>query len=193
MRRFALAVMALAVIATSAAVTAKEREKKDRQVLDHTMKTLEGKTVELDKKYKGKVVLVVNVASKCGLTPQYEGLQALYKKHKKDGLEIAAFPCNQFGGQEPGSAEEIRQFCTDNYNVTFDVYQKVDVNGSDACKLYKQLTATDVKPAGKGKIGWNFEKFVIDRDGKVIARFSPRTSPDSAELLKVLKGALAEK
>lgn len=191
MRTLALTALALSILSLN--LTAQAEEKKAKGVLSHTMKSLEGKPVNLAKKYKGKVVLVVNVASECGLTPHYEGLQALYKRHKKDGLAVAGFPCNQFGAQEPGTAKEIRQFCTDNYSVTFDMYAKVDVNGEKACKLYKQLTATETKPAKKGKIGWNFEKFVVGRDGKVVARFAPRTRPDDPELMKAIKGALAEK
>ena len=157
------------------------------------MKSIEGKEIDLAKQYKGKVVVMVNVASQCGLTPQYKGLQSLYDSHKKDGLMIAGFPCNQFGGQEPGSEKEIQRFCTDRYSVTFDMFSKVDVNGDKACDLYKLLTKTDTKPAEKGNISWNFEKFVIGKDGSVIARFGPRTQPDDEEFIGVIKKALAEK
>lgn len=156
------------------------------------METLDGKPVELSK-YAGKVVVVVNVASQCGLTPQYTDLQAVYSKYKDQGLVVAGFPCNQFGGQEPGSSKDISEFCTKNYGVTFDMFGKVDVNGDKACDLYKYLTAQETKPQGPGKISWNFEKFLIGRDGKVLARFSPRTQPDAPEVIEAIEKALAAK
>jgi glutathione peroxidase len=144
-------------------------------------------------KYRGNVVLIVNVASKCGLTPQYKQLQALNEKHAKDGLVILGFPCNQFLSQEPGTADEIKDFCRVNYGVSFDMFAKVEVNGDGACDLYKNLTALDTKPVGPGKISWNFEKFIIGRNGKILARFSPRTKPDDPEVLKVIEAELANK
>jgi glutathione peroxidase len=158
--------------------------------LDFKMKSLDGKEVDL-KKYEGKVVLVVNVASQCGLTPQYEQLQAIHDKYKAQGLAVLGFPCNQFGKQEPGTAEEIRQFCSTNYDVSFDMFEKVNVNGPDACALYKYLTALQLKPKGAGDVSWNFEKFLIDRSGKVIARFEPRTKPDAPEVLEAIEKELA--
>jgi glutathione peroxidase len=154
------------------------------------MKNIDGKDVKLADAYKGKVVLIVNVASQCGLTPQYKQLQALHDKYGKDGLAVVGIPCNQFGGQEPGSEEEIKGFCSKNYGVKFDMFSKVDVNGDKACDLYKQLTALDTKPQGSGKISWNFEKFVVGRSGEVIARFNPRTSPDAKEVVDVLEAEL---
>jgi glutathione peroxidase len=153
------------------------------------MKSLGGKEVDLSK-YKGKVVIIVNTASECGLTPQYEQLQALHEEYGEQGLAILGFPCNQFGQQEPGTADDIQKFCKVNYGVTFDMFSKVEVNGAGACPLYKYLTSVETKPAGSGKIGWNFEKFVLDRSGNVIARFAPRTEPDAPEVLAVLKQAL---
>ena len=161
--------------------------------IDFKMKTLDGKPVDLSERYKGKVLLVVNVASRCGLTPQYEDLQALHEKLKGQGLCVIGFPCNQFGGQEPGTAEQIREFCSDNYNVTFDLMEKIEVNGDGACDLYKRLTKLDSKPAGDGDISWNFEKFLIGRDGKVVARFSPRTKPLSEDLVSAIEGELKKK
>jgi glutathione peroxidase len=158
----------------------------------YTMKTLDGKDVDLAKQYQGKVLLVVNVASRCGLTPQYESLQALHEKYKDQGLCVVAFPCNQFGAQEPGTAEQIREFCSTNYHVTFDLFAKTEVNGEGACELYKHLTALETKPKGAGEISWNFEKFLVGRDGKVIARFAPRTKPDDADLVKAIESALAK-
>jgi len=160
--------------------------------LSFKVQSLDGKEVDLAQ-YKGKVVLVVNVASKCGLTPQYTALESLYEKYKGRGLVILGFPCNQFNGQEPGTAEEIRNFCTANYKVTFPLMAKVEVNGEGACDLYKYLKALDIKPKGPGKVTWNFEKFVIGRDGQVSARFQPRTTPDSPEVVSVIERELAKK
>jgi glutathione peroxidase len=180
---FLLFALAAFTMSTSA------RAADDGNVLDHKMKTLGGKEVDLSQ-YKGKVVMFVNVASKCGLTPQYKELEALHEKYGKDGLAIVGVPCNQFGGQEPGSAADISEFCTTKYGVKFDMLEKVDVNGNDAAPLYKELTAIDAKPAGSGKISWNFEKFIVGKDGKVVARFAPRTKPDDAEVVKTIEAEL---
>lgn len=163
----------------------------DKPVLDVSMKTIDGKEVNLAKKYAGKVVLVVNVASKCGLTPQYEGLQALHEKYSPQGLAVIGVPCNQFGAQEPGTESEIAQFCKDNYGVTFDMYAKVDVNGPNNAPLYKNLTGEGAK--FPGKITWNFEKFLIDRNGHVVARFAPRVEPDDPEFVDAIEKYLADK
>jgi glutathione peroxidase len=120
-------------------------------------------------------------------------LQALHDKYSKQGLAVAAFPCNQFNGQEPGTAKQIRTFCTDNYNVTFDMFAKIEVNGDSAAPLYKHLTGLDAKPKGAGKVTWNFEKFVIDRKGNVVGRFGPRTKPDDPAIIKLIESGLAEK
>ncbi|MCH5373246.1 MAG: glutathione peroxidase [Planctomycetes bacterium] len=154
------------------------------------MKSLAGEEVDLAK-YQGKVVMIVNVASKCGYTGQYEQLQALHEKYAARGLAILGFPCNQFLGQEPGSAEEIQAFCRKNYGVTFDLFTKVNVNGENACSLYKFLTSLDTKPKGAGKIGWNFEKFLIDRNGMVVARFGSSTKPDAPEIVAIIEQELA--
>jgi len=185
-----LAVVGLTGCASSEA-TEKEPSKMSKP-LSFTMKSLDGKDVDLSQ-YEGKVVLMVNVASKCGLTPQYSQLQALHEKYADDGLAVLGFPCNQFLGQEPGTAEEISEFCRVNYGVTFDMFSKVEVNGDGACDLYKTLTALDTEPVGPGKISWNFEKFVVGRNGEVVARFSPRTKPDDPELVKVIEAELAKK
>ena len=158
-----------------------------------TMEALDGKEVYLADKYEGKVVLIVNVASKCGLTKQYKQLQALHDKYHKEGLAVLGFPCNQFGKQEPGSNDEIASFCEQNYGVTFDMFSKIEVNKDGACELYKILTSTDTKPVASGDISWNFEKFLIGRDGKVVARFSPRTEPDAQELIEAIERELAVK
>ncbi|HEX4414819.1 MAG TPA: glutathione peroxidase [Lacipirellulaceae bacterium] len=157
------------------------------------MQTLDGKKVNLAEKYKGKVVLLVNVASKCGNTPQYKPLEALYEKYGSQGLAIVGVPCNQFAKQEPGTASEISEFCTKNYGVTFDMLSKVDVNGDEAAPLYKTLTSKDSDPNHAGKITWNFEKFLFDRNGKVVERFAPKTKPDSPEVVKAIEAELAKK
>lgn len=157
--------------------------------LGFEVKSIDGESVKLAD-YQGKVVLVVNVASQCGLTGQYSGLQELYETYKDKGLVVLGFPCNQFGSQEPGTEADIKQFCSTKYKVTFPMFSKVDVNGADAAPFYKYLTAQDTSPVGNGKISWNFEKFLVGRDGQVIHRFSPRVSPSDAELVKAIEAAL---
>jgi glutathione peroxidase len=180
----------LAVVGTSRA--ADEESGAVPAALNFKMKGLDGKEVDLSK-YRGKVVLIVNVASKCGFTPQYKQLQAIYEKYAKRGLVVLGFPCNQFHHQEPGTAEEIRRFCEARYGVTFPLFAKIEVNGEGACPLYKHLTSLDTKPKGAGKISWNFEKFVLGRRGKVVARFAPATKPDAPEVVKVIEAELARK
>lgn len=180
------------LLAATASLAADPESKKVPKALNFKMKTLAGKEVELSK-YQGKVLLIVNVASKCGLTPQYEQLQALHRKYAKQGLAVVGFPCNQFLGQEPGTAEQIQEFCRVNYGVQFDLFAKVEVNGDGACPLYKYLTALKTKPKGPGKISWNFEKFLIGRDGEVVARFAPKTKPDAPEVVKAIEAELAKK
>lgn len=160
--------------------------------LNYKMKSIDGAEVDLND-YKGKVVLVVNVASRCGLTGQYKQLQALHEKYADQGLVILGFPCNQFLGQEPGSEEEIKTFCETKYGVTFPMFAKVEVNGKGACDLYKHLTSLELAPVGKGDISWNFEKFLIDREGNPVARFSPRTKPDDAQIVAGIEKALQGK
>jgi glutathione peroxidase len=184
--------LVLSLSAVIAADKADDDAKKTPAALDFKMKTLDGKEIDLSQ-YLGKVVLVVNVASKCGLTPQYEQLQALHDKYAEKGVAVIGFPCNQFGAQEPGTPEEIREFCSKKYNVSFDLFAKIDVNGDEACPLYKYLTSLDTKPAEKGKISWNFEKFLINRKGEVVARFAPRTKPNDPEVLKAIEAELEAK
>ena len=138
----------------------------------------------------GKVTLVVNVASKCGLTPQYEGLENLQKQYAAQGFTVVGVPCNQFRGQEPGTAEEIQTFCSTTYGVTFPLTEKVDVNGDDRHALYTQLTPVADAEGVNGDIRWNFEKFLVGRDGNVIARFSPMVTPDAPELVSAIEAAL---
>ncbi|HEY2783671.1 MAG TPA: glutathione peroxidase, partial [Fimbriiglobus sp.] len=151
-----------------------------------------GKEVDLSK-YKGKVVLLVNVASKCGYTPQYEGLQSLYEAHAKAGLVVIGVPANDFGKQEPGTDEEIVKFCSSKYKVTFPMMSKVVVKGEGKCPLYKFLTEKDTDPKFAGEIQWNFEKFLISRDGTVVGRFKSSVDPKSEELTKAVKAELAKK
>jgi glutathione peroxidase len=175
----------------AACVSQAEAEEKSSGPLSYKMKSITGQEVDLSQ-YKGQVVLLVNVASKCGLTPQYENMESLYEKHKDKGLVVLGFPCNQFGKQEPGSDREIAEFCSETYKVKFPVFSKVEVNGEGAAPLYKYLTALDTKPQGKGKISWNFEKFVVGRKGEVVARFAPNVEPDSPEVLKAIEAELAK-
>jgi len=188
----ALAGISVMSQAASANDQAAEKPATRPAALNFKVQSLDGKEVDLSQ-YQGKVVLVVNVASKCGLTPQYKALEALYRKYNDQGLVILGFPCNQFRSQEPGTAEEIRNFCTAKYNVTFPLMAKVEVNGAGACDLYKHLKALDVKPKGPGEITWNFEKFIIGRNGEVVARFQPKTTPDADEVTTVIKSELAKK
>jgi glutathione peroxidase len=158
-------------------------------VHEFTMKTLDGKQVPLAS-FKGKVMLVVNVASQCGYTYQYEGLQALYVKYKDRGLVLTGFPANNFGGQEPGSDAEIGAFCKSKFGVTFPMFSKISVQGSDKAPLYQFLTDTKANPKTGGEIQWNFTKFLVDRNGKVIQRFEPAVEPDSKEIEAAVEAAL---
>ena len=146
---------------------------------DLEAKTLQGKTIPM-RAYKGKTVVVVNTASKCGLTPQYEGLEALYEKYRDQGLEILGFPCNQFGNQEPGSADDIEAFCQVNYGVSFTMFDKVDVNGSQTHPIFKYLKS-ELSGLLGSKIKWNFTKFLIDKNGNPIKRYAPITKPQKME------------
>lgn len=170
-----------------------ETEKEWPAALDFTMETLDGEEVHLAEKYEGQVVLLVNVASKCGYTPQYNGLQSLHEKYGEDGLAVVGVPCNQFGGQEPGAAAEIATFCEETYGVEFDMLEKVNVKRSqdDQCALYEYLTDEEKLPEVGSDIKWNFEKFLIGRDGQVIAHYRSKVSPLSKEMTKAIEDALA--
>jgi len=159
-------------------------------VYDIPLKDIDGKDASL-KPYKGQVILVVNVASKCGFTPQYTALEALYKKYTLEGLVICGFPCNQFGKQEPGTDSEIKEFCTSKYNVTFPMFDKLEVNGENRHPLYVWLAGKD--SPFPGDIHWNFTKFLIGRDGKIVNRFDSKVKPDSEEVTKAIEAALAAK
>ena len=147
---------------------------------DFSARTLDGKDISLAK-FQGKVVLVVNTASKCGLTPQYAGLESLYGKYRERGLEVLGFPCNQFAGQEPGGADEIGAFCQKNYGVSFPMFDKIEVNGEGAHPLYQWLKGAAPGLLGSEAIKWNFTKFLVGRDGKVVKRYAPQTEPASLE------------
>lgn len=149
-------------------------------VTDFAVKLPDGAEKQLAD-YAGKVLLIVNVASQCGFTPQYTGLEALYRRYRDRGFEILAFPCNQFGSQEPGSAEEIASFCTLNYNVSFPLFAKIEVNGSGTDPLYDYLKSAQPGLMGTTGIKWNFTKFLVDRDGRVVDRYAPTTKPEDLE------------
>jgi glutathione peroxidase len=164
------------------------QEAKMKTLYDFTMKDINGSETPLAS-YKGKVVLVVNVASRCGFTPQYEGLEALYQKYKEKGFVVLGFPANNFLWQEPGTDAEIKTFCSTKYNVTFPMFSKISVKGKDQHPLYKWLTSKETDPQFSGAISWNFNKFLIGPEGKVIARFGSRETPDSADLKKAIESA----
>lgn len=150
------------------------------EIYSFKVKTIDGSESSLDA-YRGKVMLIVNVASKCGFTPQYKGLEELYRKYKDKGLEILGFPCNQFGAQEPGDENEIKNFCSLSYDVTFPMFSKVDVNGDQAHPLYQYLKKKEKGVLGTEAIKWNFTKFLVDKQGNVVERFAPTTKPEALE------------
>jgi glutathione peroxidase-family protein len=160
--------------------------------LDFVVKDIDDNEVKLSD-YKGKVVMIVNVASKCGFTPQYKGLEKLYKEYADRGFVILGFPANNFGGQEPGSNEEIKTFCSSKFDVTFPMMSKISVLGEDKAPLYKFLTEQPTAGDFKGEIGWNFTKFIIDRNGNVIARFASKTTPADKLLVGIIEKALDAK
>jgi len=184
MRKLSLMVLMICVACTSLAAQTKN-------IYDFTMKSIDGQPVSLGS-YSGKVVLLVNVASKCGFTPQYAGLEAVYEKYKDRGLVIVGIPANNFAQQEPGSNEEIKKFCSNKYNVTFPMMAKVSVLGDDKTPLYTFLTGTDTDPQFAGDIKWNFTKFLFDRSGKAVARFEPNVTPDSPQVTSAIEAALGQ-
>ena len=160
-------------------------------ILDLPVRTLAGDHAALAD-HAGKVLLIVNVASKCGLTPQYGGLERLHEKYADRGFSVLGFPCNQFGAQEPGTPEEIETFCSTTYGVTFPMFEKIDVNGDDRHPLYAALTQLPDEKGQSGDITWNFEKFLVDRTGTPVRRFSPLVDPEAGELLEAIESLLAE-
>jgi len=159
-------------------------------IYDIPLKDIDGQNTSL-KPYQGKVLLIVNVASKCGFTPQYTALEKIYQKYKDQGLVVLGFPCNQFGGQEPGTDAEIKQFCSSKYDVTFPMFDKIEVNGANRHPLYVLLAGKE--SPFPGNIGWNFTKFLISRDGKILNRFNSPVKPDSPEVAQAIEAALAAK
>ena len=183
----------LIVLALAAAPQGKPQDNsKAPSVLNFAMNSLDGKPVNLSR-YQGDVVLMVNVASQCGYTPQYEGLQELHRRYAARGLRILGFPANDFGAQEPGSNAEISEFCQKNYGVQFDMFSKIVVLGPGKAPLYQYLTSTRTNPKFAGEVEWNFEKFLIGRDGQVIARFRSPVEPLSREVLAAIESALSKK
>jgi glutathione peroxidase len=185
-KRSSIALVIVFALAAAAIAAAAETS-----IYSFVMDDIDGKPVKLET-FKGKVLLVVNTASKCGLTPQYEGLQALYEKYRDRGLVILGFPANNFRGQEPGSNEEIKEFCSVKYGVEFPMFAKISVLGEDIHPLYAYLTSGAGKADLAGDITWNFEKFLFDRNGRVSARFAPRTKPDSEEVVKAIEALLKD-
>jgi glutathione peroxidase len=169
----------------------KKGDEKVGPALSFTMDSLDGKPVKLSK-YAGKVVLMVNVASKCGLTPQYDELEELHEKYHDKGLAVLGFPANEFGKQEPGSNQEIAEFCKKNHGVEFDMFSKVVVKGEGKCELYQFLTSKEKNGKFGGEIGWNFEKFLLNKHGEVVARFAPQVKPDAPEVIKAIEAELAK-
>ncbi len=161
-------------------------------IYDFSLKDIDGNEVKLEK-FKGNVLLIVNTASRCGYTPQYEALQAVYERFKDKGFYVLGFPANNFMGQEPGSDKEIKEFCTLRYNVTFPMFSKISVTGSDQHPLYRFLTNKKTNPEFSGDITWNFNKFLISRDGKIIGRFGSKDKPDDAVVISAIENALSEK
>lgn len=183
-----LSLYAMAMVARSGDAA----DKVGSGALNFTMKGLKGDSVDLAQ-YRGKVVLIVNVASKCGYTPQYKGLEALYEKYAGDGLVVLGVPADNFGHQEPGSDQEIAQFCESKYHVTFPMLSKVSVKGDDECPLYRFLTSNETDPKFAGPIKWNFTKFLVNRQGEIVGRFEPKAKPDSPELIQAVESELAKK
>ncbi len=186
-----LILAAIAAFVCSTALAVPEQAAKKATALGFTMKDIDGKEVDLGK-YAGKVVMIVNVASKCGHTPQYAKLEALYEKYKDKGFVILGFPANNFKSQEPGSDEDIKAFCTKNYGVTFDMFSKISVLGEDKAPLYQFLTSKEKDGQFGGEIQWNFTKFLLNRHGEVVGRFEPKTKPDEPDVVKAIETALAE-
>ena len=176
----------LFALAATCAMAADDKKDAKSGPLQFTVKDIDGKDVDLSQ-YKGKVVMIVNVASKCGNTPQYKQLEDLNKKYKEQGLVILGFPANQFGSQEPGTDAEIKEFCTSTYQVDFPMFSKIVVKGDGQADLYKYLTSKETDPAHAGQITWNFEKFLIGRDGQIVNRFKPATKPDAPQVVKASK------
>jgi glutathione peroxidase len=186
------ALAGLLVLIPLAARSTADDAKKPASVLDFHVKDIDGKDVDLAK-YKGHVLLIVNTASQCGFTPQYTDMEAVYEKFKDQGFEVLAFPANEFGKQEPGSNEQIKEFCSSKYKVSFPLFGKIVVKGAEIHPLYQFLTSDASNPKFSGAIPWNFTKFLVNRKGEVIARFQPRDKPTSENVTHAIETALAAK
>lgn len=175
------------------AVFAEEKKSNEAasSVLEFTMNDIDGKAVPLSQ-YKGKVLLIVNTASKCGHTPQYAALEKVYDQYKEKGLVVLGFPANEFRGQEPGTNAQIKEFCTEKYGVSFPMFSKIVVKGDSIHPLYKFLTSKEANPDFGGEIAWNFSKFLVDREGKVVARFEPKVKPDEQKVIEKIEAELGE-
>ena len=181
-----------AVIAETSFSKENKKDLKMKSIFDFTVKDIDGNDVKLEQ-FKGNVIMIVNVASKCGFTPQYEGLQKIYSQYKDSGFVILGFPANNFLSQEPGTNEEIRQFCTINYSVKFPMFSKISVKGKGIAPLYKYLTEKKTNPEFSGKISWNFNKFLFDREGNIVARFGSRAKPESQDVIQAIENELKYK
>ena len=188
----AAVVAMLGTAALAAAANDAGAAKQPASPLDYTVKDIDGKDMDLAQ-YKGKVVLFVNVASKCGYTPQYTALEKIYEQYRDKGFVIVGFPANNFKSQEPGTDAQIKEFCTSTYQVDFPMFSKIVVKGAGQADLYKYLTSKETDPAHAGDITWNFEKFLIGRDGQIANRFKPKTKPDAPEVVKSIETELAKK
>ena len=186
---YVLAIAFLLFLSKTDAENKNKGNSMEKNIKQVTVKDIDGKSVKLSD-YKGKVLLIVNVASYCGYTKQYSGLEQIYKQYKDKGFEILAFPCNQFGEQEPGTNEEIKNFCSSKFDVSFKLFDKIDVNGSNKSPLYSILTDNEI--TGKADIKWNFEKFLIDKDGNIVARYASKVEPTGKELISAIEKELAK-
>ena len=189
--RMELVAVGFAMLSAVGAVIAADAKPKGHPIYGQSMESLAGQKLDLSK-FEGKVLLIVNVASKCGYTHQYEPLEAAYEKYQDKGFVVLGVPSNQFGGQEPGSAADIAAFCEKNYGVKFPMLAKVDVKGGDAVPLYRYLTSEEAGSGDAGPVKWNFEKFLVSRDGKVAGRFRSSVEPDSAEMTQAIERELAK-
>ncbi len=192
MKGFLLAAATVVFAASACSAAPTPKESKMPSPLDFKMTGIDGKEFDLSK-YKGKVVLFVNVASQCGYTKQYTGLQAIYEKYEKKGFVVIGVPANDFGSQEPGTNEEIVKFCSSKYNVTFPMLAKVAVKGKEKTPLYEFLTSKETNPNYAGEIGWNFEKFLVNKKGEVVGKFKSGIAPESDELIKAITAELDAK
>ena len=192
--RLELAIVAIALGLASSAFAAADanKEGQPKSVLEFKLNDIDGKPVDLSK-YKGKVLLIVNTASKCGHTPQYSALERIYDQYRAKGFEVLAFPANEFRGQEPGTNAEIKEFCTSKYDVSFPLFSKIVVKGEGTHPLYQFITSTDANPKTGGEIKWNFTKFLVDREGKIVERFEPAVKPDDTKVTTAIEAELTKK